>query len=56
VQAAFADSRRDYATDGAVGPRAISDCHPSEGGELKTNRTYGLSVYGFYFETLPSLG
>ena len=28
--------------------RVISDCHPSEG-DLKTNRTYGLSVSGFYF-------
>jgi hypothetical protein len=31
-----------------LAPRVISDCHPSEG-ELKANRTYGLSVSEFYF-------
>ena len=36
-------------------PWVISDCHPVRG-ELKTNRTYGLSVSGVLFLEVPSLG
>jgi hypothetical protein len=38
------------------GPRRIAECHPSEGGELKNKRAYGLSVSDFYWVEAPSLG